>query len=56
MRILTVTNIYPPDFIGGYELLCSQVVDVLRAGGHQIQVLTSARRKPVPNTFEPRCP
>jgi glycogen synthase len=48
MRILTLTNIYPPDFIGGYELLCSQVVDVLRAAGHQIQVLTSAPRKPVP--------
>ena len=48
MRILTLTNIYPPDFIGGYELLCSQVVDVLRASGHQVQVLTAAPRKPAP--------
>ncbi len=49
MRILTLSNIYPPDFIGGYELLCSQVVDVLRASGHQVQVLTSAPRKPMPS-------
>jgi glycogen synthase len=48
MRILTLSNIYPPDFIGGYELLCSQVVDVLRAGGHQVHVLTAAPRKPTP--------
>lgn len=48
MRILTLTNIFPPDFIGGYELLCSQIVDVFRAGGHQVHVLTSAPRKPAP--------
>lgn len=48
MRILTLTNIYPPDFIGGYELLCSQIVDVFRAGGHQVQVLTSAPLRPAP--------
>jgi glycosyltransferase involved in cell wall biosynthesis len=48
MRILTVTNIYPPDFIGGYELLCSQIVDVFRARGHQVHVLTSSLRNPAP--------
>ncbi|CAN5423215.1 N/A [soil metagenome] len=48
MRILTLSNIYPPDFIGGYELLCSQVVEALRGGGHQVHVLTAAPRKPAP--------
>ena len=43
MRILTISNLFPPNVIGGYELLCSQAVDALRARGHTVEVLTSAR-------------
>ena len=44
MRILVLSNLYPPDFIGGYELACAQVVDALRARGHEVQVLTARPR------------
>jgi glycosyltransferase involved in cell wall biosynthesis len=48
VRILTVSNLYPPDVTGGYELLCRQAVDALRNRGHEVQVLTSAPRGPAP--------
>lgn len=41
MRILVITNHYPPHFIGGYELGCKDVVERLEVRGHQIAVLTS---------------
>lgn len=41
MRILVVSNFYPPHFIGGYELGCKDVVEALRSRGHEIRVLTS---------------
>jgi len=41
MRILVVSNLYPPHYIGGYELGCKQVVDALRARNHDVRVLTS---------------
>ena len=41
MRILVVTNLFPPYVLGGYEILCSQVVDRLRAHGHTVHVITS---------------
>lgn len=47
MRILAISNLYPPDVCGGYELGCQQVVDALRACGHDVRVLTSAPRSPV---------
>jgi len=49
VRVLVLSNLYPPDFTGGYELICSQVVDALRAHGHEVCVLTSAPRRPVPS-------
>jgi len=42
VRILVVSNYYPPHFIGGYELGCQQVVQALRERGHEINVLTSS--------------
>ena len=48
MRILVLSNLYPPDFIGGYELGCRRVVDALLARGHEVRVLTTAPRTPVP--------
>lgn len=41
MRVLVVSNLYPPHYLGGYELLCGQVCDGLKARGHEIDVLTS---------------
>lgn len=41
MRILIVTNLFPPYYLGGYELLCGQVVAELRLRGHEVAVLTS---------------
>ncbi len=41
MRILVLTNFYPPYYVGGYELGCRDVVEGLRARGHEVQVLTS---------------
>ncbi len=48
MKILVLSNLYPPDVIGGYEQGCKQAVDALRARGHEVRVVTSAPRKPVP--------
>jgi glycogen synthase len=41
MRILTLTNLFPPHYLGGYELICYQVVRGLRARGHEVAILTS---------------
>ncbi|HEV3003049.1 MAG TPA: glycosyltransferase family 4 protein [Pirellulales bacterium] len=49
MKVLVVSNLYPPDFIGGYELCCRQVVDGLLDRGHDVRVLTSAPRTPCPD-------
>lgn len=41
LRICIVSNYYPPHFIGGYELGCRDVVESLKARGHEVRVLTS---------------
>ncbi len=46
MKILVISNIYPPEAIGGYELSCRQVVDGLRADGHDVRVLTTPPQGP----------
>jgi len=43
MRILVLSNLYPPHYLGGYELACAEVVDALRQRGHHVTVLTSTR-------------
>lgn len=48
MRILILSNLYPPDFIGGYELCCAQVAEGLLDRGHDLKVLTSSPRTPCP--------
>jgi len=40
MRILVISNFYPPAAFGGYERECARVVEHLRRG-HQVVVLTS---------------
>ncbi len=44
MRVLSIGNLYPPYYVGGYELLNRGVVDDLRARGHEVRVLVSDRR------------
>ena len=41
MRMLVVTNMYPPHHYGGYELSCQDTVRRFRARGHEVSVLTS---------------
>ena len=41
MRILVVSNLYPPNPIGGYERLCFDVTSELARRGHMVVVLTS---------------
>jgi glycosyltransferase involved in cell wall biosynthesis len=41
MRILFLSNIYPPYYLGGYELRCQDVVNGLMARGHAVRVITS---------------
>lgn len=41
MRILVISNLYPPHGIGGYEERCKYTVDALRERGHEVHVLTS---------------
>lgn len=43
MRILALTNLYPPRHVGGYELACADVVSQLSRRGKAIEVLTSWR-------------
>lgn len=42
LRILIISNLYPPYYIGGYELGCYDTVEHLRGRGHEVCVLTSA--------------
>lgn len=44
MRILVLSNYYPPIELGGWEQLTCNVVNRLKARGHQVQVLTSNYR------------
>jgi glycogen synthase len=41
VRILVVSNLYPPNVVGGYERLCFNVASELAQRGHDITVLTS---------------
>jgi glycogen synthase len=41
MRILFVSNLYPPVVIGGYELACAQTAQALAGRGHEVRVLTT---------------
>ena len=41
MRVLVLSNLYPPNVVGGYERLCAEVVAGLAARGDEMIVLTS---------------
>ena len=44
MRLLTVGNMYPPEHLGGYEVVWASAVEHLRARGHDVTVLTTDTR------------
>lgn len=41
MRVLFVSNLYPPNVVGGYERLCFEVASAFAARGHEVWVLAS---------------
>ena len=41
MKILLLSNLYPPNDVGGYERLCFEVASALATRGHAVTVLTS---------------
>ena len=41
MRILFITNLYPPYHIGGYEIACKDIAEGLMERDHTVKVLTS---------------
>lgn len=41
MKILILTNLYPPYAIGGYEIAAFEVANMLQKNGHQVAILTS---------------
>lgn len=41
MRVLFLTERYPPHYTGGYEIACHAVAERARALGHDVRVLTS---------------
>ena len=53
VRILVISNMYPPHHYGGYELSCRDVVDRWRAAGHEVTVLTTTMRVPGVSTPDP---
>lgn len=55
MKVLIVSNLYPPHYIGGYELRCAQFVKSLHQAGYQVRVLTSTYKLPTNGTGAPAC-
>jgi len=47
VKLLIVTNLYPPHYHGGYEVRCAQVAEALQRAGHNVLVLTSAYGLPL---------
>src|SRR5687767_51649 len=44
MRILIVSNLFPPDYIGGQEINAWKIAHALRGRGHEVEVATSQFR------------
>ena len=52
MRVLFISSFYPPYYIGGYELACSEVARGLVSRGHEVLVITSFSHVPAPPESE----
>ena len=46
MKVIFVSNYYPPYYIGGYELSCKDAADYLESCNHSVYVLTSDYKVP----------
>ncbi len=44
MKILFISNLYPPIYVGGYEQICFDTAEQLKMRGHEVHVLTSTFR------------
>lgn len=53
MRLLFLTNLYPPHGQGGYEEWCHEVAVALQAREHEVRVLTSTNRLAEVTTADP---
>jgi glycosyltransferase involved in cell wall biosynthesis len=53
VRVLSVGNLYPPHYAGGYELMWRSSVEHLRAAGHVVRVLTSDERTDASGADDP---
>lgn len=49
MRILTIGNMYPPQHLGGYELMWRSSSRQLRQAGHEVRILTTDFSIPTPD-------
>ena len=55
MRCLVLTNTFPPDHAGGYELGTGNLVEALRRfWGWKIRVFSAVRKEPPPGILHPR--
>jgi glycogen(starch) synthase len=48
LKILVLTNLYPPTVLGGYEIACHNVANAMRQRGHDVEVLTTWSHLPDP--------
>jgi glycosyltransferase involved in cell wall biosynthesis len=46
LRILFLSNLYPPHYLGGYEILCRQVAEWMAKQEHEVIVLASTHGVP----------
>jgi len=53
MKVLCISNYYPPYFEGGYELSVQESMDYLRSRGHEIHVLCGHKGFPKAHTIYP---
>lgn len=53
MKVLVLTNLYPPHAVGGYELSCHDTVARWRDAGHDVLVLTTTTTFHDPATDPP---
>ncbi|KZX19764.1 glycosyltransferase family 4 protein [Rathayibacter tanaceti] len=53
MRLLFLSNLYPPQVLGGYEMTCARVAEAMAARGHTVRVLTTPTYLPPEPTASP---
>ena len=54
MKILVLTQLYPPHHAGTYDFRCQSIVENLKLRGHEIRVLTSTHGRCAPRSGTPR--